>query len=692
MRKLLPILSFFILHGNLLSAQGQQEEKLFKPTISPGVGILTFYGDVGRDNQGYSPLNGRPAVDLRLSLPVTNGLDINFDAMFGRLAANERFSDRNLNFISDIKAFSAFFTYDFYHLRKPGSKVAPYVSVGVTAFDFLTRSDLLDSNGNPYFFWNDGTIRDIAQNSPNAGSAEIIMRNYNFESGVRDLDIDGFGLYRQSSYAIPVGIGFNMSLTPHVGFRMGSTLYLTFTDLIDNVTNESLPGRAGNNRNDFFLYTNAAVTINLNPDTDKDPANKRIYAPTLEEKNELLAIIVSDSDRDGVRDIYDECPNTPAGVEVDEKGCPLDRDGDGIPDYLDKQPDSPLGAFVDKDGVALTDEDFLRMWQMYTDSTGQYTAKTITSTYTGTQRPQIVKTERPLRTFAVRVGESTTGISPDEVDFILSIPDVRTIQKGDTTLYVIGSYDNLPEAVKRKFELDDEGIEGSLIAREDDKILQLTDEERKEAARAIAKEQQIGRGPLKTKGVVYRVQLGAFKFQLSKNIFADVSDLVVIPGDDGITRYSTGSFNNLNDAVALKTEMVTKGFEGAFVTAYRDGKRIKLSEAGATYTSPDVEETPTSAETPGAISTTGMKFLVQLGAFRERVPADILNSYIVLGGVKPRKDAGLTKYVYGIYDSYEQAQAKALELREKGYEGAFVVAEFNNQVIPAKDALNLRGE
>jgi OmpA-OmpF porin, OOP family len=45
-----------------------------------------------------------------------------------------------------------------------------------------------------------------------------------------------------------------------------------------------------------------------------------------------------DSDGDGVADTEDQCPNTPKGVKVDAKGCPIDTDGDGVPDYLDKCP------------------------------------------------------------------------------------------------------------------------------------------------------------------------------------------------------------------------------------------------------------------------------------------------------------------------------------------------------------------
>ena len=57
-----------------------------------------------------------------------------------------------------------------------------------------------------------------------------------------------------------------------------------------------------------------------------------------------------DRDGDGVPDRKDQCPGTPAGVEVDARGCPLDTDGDGVYDYLDKCPGTPMGAKVDADG------------------------------------------------------------------------------------------------------------------------------------------------------------------------------------------------------------------------------------------------------------------------------------------------------------------------------------------------------
>jgi OOP family OmpA-OmpF porin len=65
---------------------------------------------------------------------------------------------------------------------------------------------------------------------------------------------------------------------------------------------------------------------------------------------------VRDSDRDGVPDKDDLCPNTPAGVIVDETGCPVDSDGDGVPDGIDACPNTPRGTTVDERGCP-TDSD-----------------------------------------------------------------------------------------------------------------------------------------------------------------------------------------------------------------------------------------------------------------------------------------------------------------------------------------------
>ncbi len=64
-----------------------------------------------------------------------------------------------------------------------------------------------------------------------------------------------------------------------------------------------------------------------------------------------------DSDRDGIYDYADMCPNSPFGTQVDLSGCPvkqtsptIDSDGDTIPDSLDVCPNTPIGVGVNDRG------------------------------------------------------------------------------------------------------------------------------------------------------------------------------------------------------------------------------------------------------------------------------------------------------------------------------------------------------
>lgn len=57
-----------------------------------------------------------------------------------------------------------------------------------------------------------------------------------------------------------------------------------------------------------------------------------------------------DSDRDGVYDSMDKCPNTAVGVQVDATGCNIDLDGDGVLNAMDKCPNTPAGTTVDSMG------------------------------------------------------------------------------------------------------------------------------------------------------------------------------------------------------------------------------------------------------------------------------------------------------------------------------------------------------
>jgi len=61
----------------------------------------------------------------------------------------------------------------------------------------------------------------------------------------------------------------------------------------------------------------------------------------------------SDSDEDGVTDSLDQCPYTVIGVSVDENGCEFDSDGDNVVDRRDACPNTPAGVPVDTSGCEI---------------------------------------------------------------------------------------------------------------------------------------------------------------------------------------------------------------------------------------------------------------------------------------------------------------------------------------------------
>lgn len=75
----------------------------------------------------------------------------------------------------------------------------------------------------------------------------------------------------------------------------------------------------------------------------------------------VVAPIVSDEDKDGVRDRDDRCPGTPGGVAVGSDGCSLDSDKDGVPDYRDECPGTLEGREVDQVGCKFVLREMVEM-------------------------------------------------------------------------------------------------------------------------------------------------------------------------------------------------------------------------------------------------------------------------------------------------------------------------------------------
>ena len=79
--------------------------------------------------------------------------------------------------------------------------------------------------------------------------------------------------------------------------------------------------------------------------------------------------------------------------------------------------------------------------------------------------------------------------------------------------------------------------------------------------------------------ITYRIQIGAFNKAVSDEVFAGVDNIILFTDKDGLVRYMTGLFPEYKNAIDCQMQMKERGFDDAFVVAYKNGERISLNVA-----------------------------------------------------------------------------------------------------------------
>ena len=375
------VLSLLLLGATQAHLHGQgacTKKCMSRSTVGVGAGMLSFFGDAGRNHDGYSPLLTRAAWNLSGSVPLLKGVEGGLFFLHGRVGIDERGVERNLSLQSRVNAFGVELRYDFEHVLKHERALTPWLSVGIAGLGYKTMADRMDAHGRVYHYWSDGTIRDRAENAEDAAGAGLMRRDNDYETDVRAQNADGFGNYPVLAAAVPLGAGVALRVVDGVELRLGATALFCLTDYVDGITEASVGNRAGDARNDRILFSHFALAYALKPKSARPPAMKWEGMPA----PEMDAMVQADDDGDGVKNLSDACPGTPAGAAVDARGCPTDTDADGVADHLDQQPQSPANSVVDAQGVAISDEALAERWKLWNDSTGIAVSSSVVSSST----------------------------------------------------------------------------------------------------------------------------------------------------------------------------------------------------------------------------------------------------------------------------------------------------------------------
>ena len=668
------------------------QEKLFKPMVSIGIGSLSFLGDIGDSVDGklkrYPFQSLVPTYTLRLVNPINEFLDLSFYVMFGRTSIKE--NDRRplisnpLIFNTEIRSGGVTVNYNFSQLLKKGHIVEPYIHLGLESIEYLSTIDTVTTGGKPNF------SADIDFLSPDDTKNKV-------------------------AFGIPLEIGAHVHVGNRIKFRVGTAMHFTSSNLIDGI-NENGTNYVGSKRNDNLLFTHIAIVYDFNSE------KKKPYDPMMDDvAMNLLLQDTIDSDEDGIVDHVDFCAKTPPNTMVDQYGCPLDDDLDGVTNSFDLELLSMEGAIVNNQGSTMNDEDFLLAYKIYRDSSGEYSEwDTIyNKSFNGpmkfdefiSKKEKVEPENKPKKDLFVVVGSDEEGVSSEELWEKLSDKDFQVKESGDSTVYVLGGYnkEELSNKIK-ELEQDSVDIQGVVEISENQEIVTIQEEEVNEIINSNSEEEKKTKPKKNNKNIsqdvvplitppnvdspVLRVQIGAFNRRMKKSVFNGMPNVVGIKGDDGLYRFYSGSFTDKFKAAQHKVELTLSGYNDAFIVAFQKGKRISLKEAGFDVKKNFTENLEVSSTLSGnQINPEKVRFKIQVGAFKEKISESILESYRKLGNVKAVSNLqqGYIKYYMGDFMDYENALKYRKILVENGLIDCFIVGEFQSNIITSKQARDLLG-
>jgi len=341
----------------------------YKPIIGIGTGVIKFYGDI-TDAYNSNPYMGNNGVNLSVSRDLNNFFSVHFNAIYANLMGQTHSLGEPLNFKTDILNGTLFLSYNFYHiLRKPDllisyrkqRKLIPNIALGLSAFNFASKGDLYAANGSKYHYWSDGTIRNQSESPQNELSSVLLQRDYNYETDLRELNLDSLGKYTKAAFAVPIDFSVDYNLHERVILKFGTTYYWVFNDNVDNISIKGEGARKGKTGGDNYLYTYVSIKFDLFSD------EKEVFedGTVMLTEDMINALMTEDEDNDGVSDVWDQCLGTPAGVTIDPNGCPLDDDNDGFANFQDKELLTEKDSITNMEGVKLTEAE----WISYSDTT-----------------------------------------------------------------------------------------------------------------------------------------------------------------------------------------------------------------------------------------------------------------------------------------------------------------------------------
>ena len=226
------------------------------------------------------------------------------------------------------------------------------------------------------------------------------------------------------------------------------------------------------------------------------------------------------------------------------------------------------------------------------------------------------------------------------------------------------------------------------------------------------------------KGLVYRVQVGAFRKPIPQNLYSSFNPVSGELSPNGLTLYMAGYFNNAKNAVTARKQIQQLGYSDAFVVAYCDGEKITLGEARileskgeciplnstnfileiANNTKEALKEQKSIETKPSNQNTTSNEpllqasqklfYTVQIAVYNQLINEKV--KFPALNEIATTKiSTGQIRYSTGRFSDLNSAKERKDKAIQSGIKDAFIVAYFKGDritIAAAKDLLSQYGD
>mgnify|MGYP006072011467 CR=1 FL=1 len=659
------ILVLCIASTNTFSQENTEVKNPIKSMFTLGTGFYSFQGDIVEDESNY--LSGNIAYNAGMRFSISDNVDLSF-LITGPLDLVEEYKGEDGEVIifrsTFLRSFGAQLDVDFDNIFK-NSRIHPFASIGIMSTSFKTLNNSID----PSY------------------------------------------LDKETSIGLPVGFGLMLDVTEKMRFDASLKYVLNTADIDHSVLMQS----------DNYIVLNFAIHYDLfTKDKNVNNYNQKYYSDVDYEK-----LDIADGDGDLVADIDDFCPKTPAGVKVDQNGCPLDDDADGIANYLDKEKNSDIGSIVDENGVKLSDDKYFSIYSEVDPASREYSdfyneneisrddfkslnayliakANAFNKLYQSTNNDDFIGVK-----YKVFLSQFAEGVPARVINKLLSIDDLESISQDDgNVIYAVGNYLNVDEALNREFNLEQEGFKNLDILQMENGILtiyrpqinntedlsseEVLNEQLNDSIELKSDEEVVSD---QSTGTVYRVQIGAYKVVLNSEVFSGVKNVISFKGNDGLVRYMTGSFNDYKNAVLYSKEMKARGFNDAFIVTYENGERVALSTAIKGSTSKANREKITAKrksridkKQQDKSAVNNVSFRIQIGVFSETLSADDLEKMSKISNISKESSGNFYKYYSSDFMNYNDALTEMEIIKSFGFATAFITARDGTNLISIEKA------